>query len=132
MVAVRLGSEMAHGCPQCRGAFLSHPHAARVRSGVERVAPVQAEQAALGVPRIDPRREAGPLACPFCRVAMRPEWIPERGVRLDACPAHGVFFDAHELLDVMPEGKRPVAQARPGHQGLGEAGLELIFGVFLD
>ena len=114
MVLTPLGTANGYGCPNCRAVFLSHEHAGRVREGMDRVAPVQAEQAAAGAPYVDASRDTAVLACPLCRQAMTPQWVTGKYVRIDACIAHGVFFDAHELAALVPS--RPLVGALPGHK----------------
>jgi Zn-finger nucleic acid-binding protein len=133
MALVPLGQATAYGCSRCAAVLLTHDHANRVRAGVDRAAPVMAEQAAAQKPFVQQALDTGPLHCPLCKVAMQPEWLRDKYVRLDICPSHGVFFDAHELIAIMP----PAAPAgfTPGHNNIpktsvGDAAFDVIGQIF--
>lgn len=125
MVLVPLGQAQAYGCTQCGAVFLAHAHAARVRAGVDRAAALMAEQAATHKPYVQQEHDTAPLRCPVCAVTMQSEWQCRERIRLDQCPAHGVFFDAHELMAVMP---RDEPWLGPGHRPipLGETVVDFI------
>ncbi len=55
--------------------------------------------ASLGKPRA---KETGrSLSCPECLIAMQKIRIESAACEIDACPAHGSWFDPGELEDVM-------------------------------
>ena len=126
MVAVPLGEATAYGCIRCAAVFLTHTHAARVRAGIDRAAPAIAERAAQYQPYLQQAHDTLPLRCPVCRVAMQCEWQHRERIRLDQCPSHGVFFDAHELIAVAPPDD--TWRLKPGHRQipLGETVVDFI------
>ena len=119
MLYLQLGAGCAHACATCGAVFLAPEHAARVRAGVDRTAPMLAERGAQNRPRVEAQRDMAPLRCPTCGVAMQPEWVAERQLRLDHCSLHGTFFDAHELAAMVPPPARPAPRFRPGVSNLG-------------
>lgn len=118
MLYLQLGAGFAHACNTCGAVFLAPVHAVRVRSGVDRTAPMLAERGAKNRPIVDVQRDTAPLMCPACGIAMQPEWVREKQLRLDHCAAHGTFFDAHELAAMVPPPARPVPVFRPGVSNL--------------
>jgi Zn-finger nucleic acid-binding protein len=77
-------------CGHCGGLWIDHASAGRIAHA--------AIDGATAVP-------ADPMACPICRSALR-AWNA-RGITIDRCDAHGLWFD-HTELD------RVVAMARDG------------------
>ena len=59
--------------------------------------------------------EAHSRACPECSAAMAT--VKLGSVALDRCASHGVWFDKHELSDLLAEAKQFRA-AEPAHQSL--------------
>lgn len=136
MVTVELGAGRAYACNGCGAVFLAQVHAARVRAGLDRTAPMLAERGAQQKPSVDPQRDTLPLSCPSCGVAMQPEWVRERQLRIDHCPLHGTFFDAHELAALVPRAPPEQPFFRPGGnlvgvQPVGDAMLELLGTILL-
>ena len=132
MVPTPLGSALAHGCTTCAAVMLTHEHASRVRRGLDRPAVGMAEHAAANRPFVQQATDTVALRCPFCGVVMQPERV-SNGVRLDHCPAHGVFFDAHELLQVVPRDMWAVrGGGNGGRPSFGDAMVEFIGQVFFN
>jgi len=132
MQHLQLGSDLAYACNTCGGVFLGHAHAARVRAGVDAAAPMLAELRAQYMRPVDQARDTAVLRCPCCGVAMEPEWVRAKGLRLDHCRVHGTFFDAHELAAVVP----PKPFFRPGSgtphgETVGGAVLEVVATLLL-
>jgi Zn-finger nucleic acid-binding protein len=75
-------------CQGCRGAFVDPPTMARMVQDIE--------GATVDAMRVPVERA---LACPYCRQAMARSGIrTEDGmIEVDACAAHGQWFDAREL-----------------------------------
>lgn len=123
---------MAYGCTRCAAVFLTHDHVARVRAGLDDGAAGMAEHAAQGHPKIPPAMDTGPLQCPLCRLVMQPAWLDGQRVRIDVCAQHGVFFDAHELIEIAP--KRDMWALQPGdsrtRRGWGDAAIEVLGTIF--
>jgi Zn-finger nucleic acid-binding protein len=136
MVDVALGAGRAYACNGCGAVFLGHAHAARVRAGLDRAAAVVAERGAQHRPAIDQPYDTAPLACPCCSVAMQPEWVSERQLRIDHCLQHGTFFDAHELAALVPRQRQAHPETRlgrdtSGYETAGGVALEIIGTILL-
>ena len=136
MVDVALGAGRAYACNGCGAVFLAHAHAARVRAGLDRAAPVVAERGAQNRPSVDQPYDTAPLRCPSCGLAMQPEWVSQQQLRIDHCLQHGTFFDAHELAALVPRAPPEQPFFRPGGsmvgvQPVGDAMLELLGSILL-
>ncbi len=108
MVATRLGTEDALGCPHCRGIFVTYEHLATIRAGRDAEAVAAADQAAqASVPVAIDTFDSVPLLCAHCTQPMAIERVTvrEQTVRIDRCATHGVFLDAHELTAIAPDPK---------------------------
>ena len=87
-------------CSGCGGTWLDNVRSHRVVKGLiserERQAAVdvsaQASRADVGPPVA-----AGPRPCPECSTPMARTKVAQIGIELDACAAHGTWFDAREL-----------------------------------
>jgi hypothetical protein len=96
-----------------------------------------AERGAANRRPIEQARDSALLPCPFCRVAMEPEWVMEKHLRIDHCRSHGTFFDAHELAALAPAVVAPRGMWRPGGGGhvgnpsLGDAAFEILGQILL-
>ncbi|MCC6524414.1 MAG: zf-TFIIB domain-containing protein [Polyangiaceae bacterium] len=102
LLCPRCRLELARGargatCGRCRGTFVDH---AELRAAL-----VAADAARSSAPfqlrkRCDPDVRSFP--CPACRQAMEREALGTRsGIFVDACAAHGSWFDAGELDDAI-------------------------------
>ena len=92
-------------CGSCGGVWLDNEVARRLVRAcppeAERLADLAADYATvLGVP-------AGPADCPVCRATMRRVMVPPTSVEVDACDAHGTWFDRRELQAVVAGTPRP-------------------------
>jgi Zn-finger nucleic acid-binding protein len=96
-------------CGRCGGVWVGNDVLAAL---IDDVSLHAAMRAAFPDGKVD--SAAVPLACPTCRDEMsRRKFAPGADVVIDRCPAHGVWFDAHELPRVVafvsqrgPEGLR--------------------------
>jgi Zn-finger nucleic acid-binding protein len=82
-------------CPQCAGVWLDNGFSSRLAGG-------QLSPSALVVSRQAPVVAAPPpsgplLQCPLCGVAMRRSLVLAARLEVDACAAHGTWFDRGEL-----------------------------------
>jgi hypothetical protein len=63
---------------------------------------------------------------------MQPAHLDGPRIRIDVCARDGVFFDAHELIEIAP--KRDFWEVRPGDprigRGMGDAALEVLGTLF--
>jgi Zn-finger nucleic acid-binding protein len=93
-------------CEKCGGVFADLEASRRIVARLDRVLLEVGFDAALGKKRkaYEPR----PIACPECLVEMQQTLIRSAICEIDACPAHGTWFDTGELEDVM----RAYARAR--------------------
>jgi Zn-finger nucleic acid-binding protein len=85
------------GCRKCGGIFADNALSTRITSVLDRaiVADAFAHAARKAAQPLDLH---GPkLSCPECSLSMLPNYVQAANVRVDACPEHGTFFDAHEL-----------------------------------
>lgn len=132
MSLARLGGAMAYGCTHCAAVLLAHDHVARVRAGLDKAAAGVAEHAAQGRPKIPPALDGGPLFCPLCRVAMQPAYLDGQRVRIDVCARDGVFFDAHEVIEIAPKSDFWAVRAGDARigRGMGNAALEVLGVLF--
>jgi len=131
MVDVALGAGRAYACNGCGAVFLAHAHAARVRAGLDRAAPVVAERGAQNRPSVDQPYDTAPLRCPSCGLAMQPEWVSQQQLRIDHCLQHGTFFDAHELAALVPRMRQAHPQTRAERER-DTSGYETAGGVVLE
>lgn len=115
-----LGSTI-FGCGGCGGVWLDIAACQRVATAPgapdAREAAGLARRAQLNAP--NPGRDAPvPRACPVCTNAMSMTRAPRLPFGLDACAAHGTWFDAGELAEVIRVSNykapdRPLAAAAP-------------------
>lgn len=87
-------------CASCRGIWLDGSGTDAVVRGAISVVDDEAAVSGKNAPR-SPYRGAPRLVegrvCPFCRAGLELVTVPELGVALDICRAHGTWFDATEL-----------------------------------
>ena len=86
-------------CEKCGGIFADIDASRRIVSMLDRTLLEIGFQAGLGKER--KKQEARAIACPECLIAMQRTPIAAAVCEVDACPAHGTWFDAGELEDVM-------------------------------
>lgn len=87
-------------CERCGGVFAGNEASERIVTKIDRGLREIGFQAALGkAPRAD--RGEPIITCPECLVAMQKIRIDSAACSIDACPAHGTWFDVGELEDVM-------------------------------
>ncbi|MBK6695219.1 MAG: zf-TFIIB domain-containing protein [Myxococcales bacterium] len=107
----KTGIDWVFSCGRCGGIF-----AARIvgplGQGVVAAATAASESAATRV------ATAAPVACPTCRRPTTRETF--RGIDVDRCSAHGIWFDRDEILHVM-KGERPGTLKGLGGVGAGLA-----------
>jgi len=104
LIAVSAGAILpgVRTCHKCGGVFADNDASKRIVSTLDRLLLEVGFQAALGKRRVgDPRELARSLTCPECLVGMRKVRIESAACEIDVCPAHGSWFDAGELQDVM-------------------------------
>ena len=95
-------------CGYCGGTWLDNARSQRVVKGLisehERALAAQVSESAApqaaGSYRTPPGEGSGPRGCPDCSKPMARTRVAEIGIELDACPAHGTWFDARELVAV--------------------------------
>ncbi len=81
-------------CEQCDGAWIKG----------EVIVPLLEERASTLVELPwEPNREDHVRACPECSTSM--QTVKLGTVALDRCEAHGVWFDSHELADLLKQAK---------------------------
>jgi Zn-finger nucleic acid-binding protein len=99
-------------CEKCGGVFADNDASRRIVSAFDRVLLEIGFQASTGKPRAKELGRA--LTCPECLIAMQKIRIESAVCEIDACPAHGSWFDPGELEDVMRAYRRArEAGARP-------------------
>jgi Zn-finger nucleic acid-binding protein len=91
-------------CEKCGGVFADNDVSRRIVRAVDRVLLEVGFMTSQGKPRADETGRA--LTCPECLVAMQKVRIESAACYIDACPAHGSWFDPGELPDVMRAYKR--------------------------
>jgi Zn-finger nucleic acid-binding protein len=115
----REGRKFAGACPRCQEPLLAHPESKSVRtcgkcggvmadleasrrivSTLDRALLAIGFEARMGKGE-PPKDRGGPVACPECLVEMQKARIESAMCDVDACPAHGTWFDAGELEAVM-------------------------------
>ena len=102
----------ARRCEKCGGVFADNEASRRIVNAFDRLLLEVGFVASQGKPRA--RETGAALTCPECLVAMRKVRIESAVCEIDACPAHGSWFDPGELEAVMRAYKRArEAGARP-------------------
>jgi len=130
LIAVSAG-EIVPGvrtCHKCGGVFADNEASKKIVSTLDRVLLEIGFQAAFGKRRPgDPRELARSLTCPECLIAMRKVRIESAACEIDVCPAHGSWFDAGELEDVMRAyaNNRRAGMLSPGRPRLSPGDIEL-------
>lgn len=94
-------------CRQCEGAWI----------GEEAVVAILEQRAATLVDLPWQARQDKPRPCAECKAEM--QTVDLGSVHLDRCPAHGVWFDAHELAALIKQAKKfttkETAASEPKH-----------------
>lgn len=108
------------GCGVCGGVFLDNEACVAITHAPDRQIAAMAARAAerAVAPNVD-TRPAG-LACPICAAPMQRTRVRAL-VDLDACPAHGTWFDRAELVQVIELYGRGIATAPPNDSELAMA-----------
>jgi Zn-finger nucleic acid-binding protein len=91
-------------CEKCGGVFADNDVSQRVVRVFDRIFLEVGFATSQGKPRANETGHA--LTCPECLVAMQKIRIESAACHIDACPAHGSWFDPGELADVMRAYKR--------------------------
>jgi Zn-finger nucleic acid-binding protein len=117
-------------CEKCGGVFAGIESSRRIVTMLDRTLLEIGFQAALGKER--KKHPARAVTCPECLVEMQRTPIASAVCEVDACPAHGTWFDTGELEDVMraysnarkrgvrppggppPDGRTPFGKAETG------------------
>jgi len=86
-------------CPTCGGVFAGLEASQRIVRAFDRALMGVAFEASLG--KAKPRDSGMPVSCPECLLAMQKIRIESAACEVDACPAHGTWFDTHELEHVI-------------------------------
>jgi Zn-finger nucleic acid-binding protein len=88
------------GCGNCGGIFLDNAGCSSItRAPDAEIAQLAVQAAQHAAARAVDTRPAG-LACPLCALPMQRTFVRDL-VELDACPAHGTWFDRAELFHVI-------------------------------
>jgi Zn-finger nucleic acid-binding protein len=100
-----------HGCGGCGGVWLDNAACAAVLVGssgarATELAELVARNARTRV--LDLRTE---VRCPECGVTL--ERVRKHGIEMDVCAAHGTWFDAHELRQVVQGSVTPIVPPAP-------------------
>jgi Zn-finger nucleic acid-binding protein len=98
-------SHLVAACLACAGVWLDAQTAVAVGKALDAAESAEARDWALRVVSAVERGASvfpnvqSPLAlrCPVCQVAMRKARVPGAGFEIDACGAHGTFYDKGEL-----------------------------------
>ena len=102
------GLEGVRACDRCGGVFADNEASRRIVTTLDRALLEVGFAASQGKPR--PKDTGRALTCPECLVGMQKVRIESAACEIDACPAHGSWFDSGELEDVM----RAYARGRRG------------------
>jgi Zn-finger nucleic acid-binding protein len=92
---------MARACERCGGVFATNEASRRIVASLDRALLEVGFAASRGKPRPRGPETALGLTCPECLVSMQRIRVESAACMIDACPAHGTWFDAGELEDVM-------------------------------
>lgn len=93
------GVDGTRWCEKCGGVFADLAASKRIVSSLDRVLLEIGFQASLGKgPKRDDTRK---ITCPECLIEMIRTRIESTNCDIDACPAHGTWFDTGELVDVL-------------------------------
>ena len=99
-------------CPRCGGVFATVAASTRIVHVLDREMLAFDLRAQAGKER---RPDNGmPLRCPECGLEMERNRIESAACDVDACPAHGTWFDAAELSDVSRAFAKLRRQSLPG------------------
>lgn len=86
-------------CEKCGGVFADNVTSHRIFDSLDRELLRIGFDAARGKEK--PRDEGHMITCPECQLQMVKNHIAGARCVVDACPAHGTWFDTHEMVDVM-------------------------------
>ena len=99
-------------CEKCGGVFADNVASRKIVNTFDRILLEVGFSSSQGMP--SPRETGVALTCPECLVGMQKVRIESAVCEIDACPAHGSWFDPGELEMVMRAYKRArEAGARP-------------------
>jgi Zn-finger nucleic acid-binding protein len=85
------------GCPQCAGFWIDSQSATALMQSPQRVFIKLADQMSRKAKgKVDKREDP---KCPTCEGSMKQ--VESHGITIDVCAAHGTWFDAHELQDML-------------------------------
>lgn len=116
MQALRLGTTLAHECPQCGGLWLNLDALDRLTSDRDNLVATSSILAARTPLAATPADSVRYVPCPECEKLMnRTNFAHASGVILDVCKGHGVWLDRGELqrvLDFVGSGGLAVARER--------------------
>jgi len=88
----------------------------RIMTGFDRLLLEIGFESGLGKPRA--KETGAALTCPECLVGMQKVRMESAACSIDACPAHGSWFDPGELEDVMRAFRRAREAGVPMRQGM--------------
>jgi Zn-finger nucleic acid-binding protein len=92
-------------CHTCHGIWLDKSGTEQVVRGaitvIDDEAQARQRDRARTPYRGQPRRLGGERSCPFCAAGLRMVVVPDLGVEVDVCSAHGTWFDVAELSKVV-------------------------------
>ncbi|MBX3230698.1 MAG: hypothetical protein KIT84_00665 [Labilithrix sp.] len=86
-------------CERCGGVFADVPTSKRIFDSLDRQLLAIGFDAAQGKEK--PRDDGHAITCPECQLQMVKNRIDGASCVVDACPAHGTWFDTNEMVDVM-------------------------------
>jgi Zn-finger nucleic acid-binding protein len=124
LLIAKAGAAVLHGCRACGGLWLDGTTAQRLTQALDGHELSLADAASQHATHAADTR--GLMLCPVCRAGLARWTVPNAGVEVDTCSAHGTWFDRHELQRIAqsasiaraygrhaaPTGGTPMAAAR--------------------
>jgi Zn-finger nucleic acid-binding protein len=113
LVTARVHEIDLAGCIDCGGIWVDNASAAHLIAAPQRVFIDLADRASANA-KGKPQRQLHPR-CPACQAPM--QQVDSHRIPLDICPAHGTWFDSHELAALLHAllGDAPSAPAKPAN-----------------